>query len=194
MPTRSSSSARACLRRPCPRRAVKRHRLRDLGADRLDRVERVHRALEDHRDVVPAVRAHRLLPTREDVLAVEAHLARTRRVGGQETHDREDRRRLAAARLADEARSARPPAARSVTPCTAWSSPPPGSSNQTFRSSTLRGAASSFGVELPARGPQPEPAHREVADAQARVERVLERLPEERAAEDDERRRRGPAG
>src|SRR6185369_5506595 len=79
------------------------HRLLDLGADGLNRVEGVHRPLEDHRDVVPAMAAHRLLPAREDVLALEPNLPRDRCVRGQEAHDREHRGGLPAARLADEA-------------------------------------------------------------------------------------------
>ena len=147
-------------------------------ADRLDRVEGVHRSLEDHRDVVPAVRADGLLPAREDVLAVE-HAPRpaTRRVRGQEAHDREHRRRLSAAGLADEAERS-PASSSKLDPWTACSSPPPGSSNQTFRSSTARSGVAHSASELPAQGSEPEAAHGEVADAQARVERVLERLPD----------------
>ena len=61
---------------PALRLLVQLHRLDDLVADALHRVERVHRALEHHRDVAPAVRAHARLAAREDVLAVQQDAAR----------------------------------------------------------------------------------------------------------------------
>jgi hypothetical protein len=84
-------------------RAVQLHRLHDLAADRLDRVERVHGALEHHRDVVPAVRADRLLAPRQDVLAVQEHLAGHAGAGRQQPHQRQDGGGLAAAGLAHQA-------------------------------------------------------------------------------------------
>ncbi len=73
---------RPAAMQPSLRGAVEVHRLRDLRADGLHGVEGVHGALEDHRDVVPAVRAHRLLPPGQDVLAVQhALLPRRSRSG-----------------------------------------------------------------------------------------------------------------
>ena len=126
---------------------VQLHRLLDLRADGLNRVEGVHRALEDHRDVVPTVgltvsspRARMFSPSSRTSPATVA-------LGGQEAHDREHRCRLSAAGFADEPEAL----ARlelEAHPRTACSSPPPGSSNQTFRSSTCeerrRHSASSF--------------------------------------------------
>ena len=84
------------------RRAVELDRLHDLVTDPLDGVERVHRALEDHRDVAPAVLGHGLLAALEDVLAAKDDPAGDAGRRRQQPHDREDRRRLAAAGLADE--------------------------------------------------------------------------------------------
>src|SRR5205807_4834084 len=53
--------------------------LDDLLADGAHRVQRVHRALEDDRDVDPAVRPHSRLTAREDVLAVDPDAARDAR-------------------------------------------------------------------------------------------------------------------
>ena len=54
MPT-SSSSSPACVERGALRDAlVRAHHVDELVADAHHRVERVHRALEDHRDVAPA--------------------------------------------------------------------------------------------------------------------------------------------
>ena len=74
-------------------------------------------------------------PRDEDVLAVEQHLARDRRGRGQEPHHREDRRRLAAAGLADEPEP-RPLEELEADALHGVELPPPGRSNQTCRSST----------------------------------------------------------
>jgi Glu-tRNA(Gln) amidotransferase subunit E-like FAD-binding protein len=50
-------------------------RLGDLLTDRLHRVQGVHGALEDDRDVLPAYLAHAVLGAFGQVLAVEEHLA-----------------------------------------------------------------------------------------------------------------------
>src|SRR5690606_16251576 len=78
-------------------------------ADRVDRVERGHRVLEDHSDRVAAHRAHLALAEVEQVLraiaAVKQDLALddlARRAGDQ-AHDRRGRHALAATGLADDA-------------------------------------------------------------------------------------------
>jgi hypothetical protein len=83
--------------------AVHLHRLHDLAADRLHRVERVHGALEHHRDVLPAVRADGFLAPRQDVLPVQEHAAGHAGAGRQQPHQRQDGGRLAAAGLAHQA-------------------------------------------------------------------------------------------
>ncbi len=85
------------------REAVELHRLGDLLADTPNRVERVHRALEHHGDVPPAVRRDGLLAAGEHVRAVEQDPAGDRGGGRQQPHQREDGRGLAAAGLADHA-------------------------------------------------------------------------------------------
>ena len=106
-PTVFSSSA---IRPPTlPRlRLVQLDRLEDLAVDALDRVEGVHRALEDERDVAPAHELHpalgpavdpdRLLGARRVQRDRPARHQRRR----QQLHDRQRRRRLAAARLAGQ--------------------------------------------------------------------------------------------
>ena len=83
-------------------------RLGDLLADREDRVERGHRLLEDHRDVVAADLRHLVLVERREVLTVEddvrAGLDATGRV--DELHDRERGHGLAAPGLTDDAERA----------------------------------------------------------------------------------------
>ena len=130
MPTELEQLAGArCAARPAAR-AVQLERLDDLRADRLHRVERVHRALEHHRDVGPAVRADRRPRRRRGCPSPSSSdAARHGRARRQQPHQREHGRRLAAARLADQpeplaarrARSTRPgpraaPAARQVEP------------------------------------------------------------------------------
>ena len=80
-PVRRNPDRYEQLPRPHPRVAsggapVQLERLNDLRADGLDRVEGVHRALEDHRDVDPAVRADGLLAASQNVLALQEHAAR----------------------------------------------------------------------------------------------------------------------
>ena len=90
-----------------------RTRLDDLVADREDRVQRRHRLLEDHRDLVAADRA----ASRDSAKRERGHVAARDRIcppaddapggDGDEPHDRERGDALAAARLADDARASR---------------------------------------------------------------------------------------
>src|SRR4051794_9179170 len=78
-------------------------RLDDLIADRAHRIERGHRLLEDHGDLVTAHAAHCVFAQRQKIAAVEAH----RSVHdmplrfGKDAQDRQGAHRFAAARLAD---------------------------------------------------------------------------------------------
>ena len=75
--------------------------LHDLVADRVERIERGHRLLEDHRDVAAAHAVHRALRLRQHLAAVEPDRAGRLRVL-DETQDRQRRHRLARPRLADQ--------------------------------------------------------------------------------------------
>ena len=78
--------------------------LGDLPADPVDRVERGHRVLEDHRDLCAADLAHRVLAELHQVAALVDHLALEHRVRvDDQPHDRHHRDALAGARLADDA-------------------------------------------------------------------------------------------
>ena len=84
---------------------VQLERLGDLAPDRQHRVERRHRLLEDHRDLVAADVPDLVLVHLEEVFALEEDLAAddlARRVRDQ-PQDRERADALAAAALADEA-------------------------------------------------------------------------------------------
>jgi hypothetical protein len=77
-----------------------------MPTDRVDRVQRGHRVLEDHRDLVAAQRAELARRGMQDVLAVEEHLAARDRVDLRvEAHDRQAGDALAAAGLANDAES-----------------------------------------------------------------------------------------
>ena len=79
-------------------------RLGDLATDRHRRVERGHRVLEDHADVVAADLADLLLADRHEVAAVQSDLAAgDEPAPRQQAHDRHRGHRLAAAGLADDA-------------------------------------------------------------------------------------------
>ena len=83
---------------------VRLHHVDELVADPQHRVERVHRALKDHRDVAPAVLAKLLAALAEEVLAPEADLAAGHAGGlAQDLQDRVARRALATAGLARKA-------------------------------------------------------------------------------------------
>ena len=104
MPTFSSRSstrvARLLVRHP----AVNLQHFAHLLLDRVQRIERGHRLLEDHRDLVAPDVAERARIEGQEVHAVEADAARRVRRGGvgQEPQDRQRRHRLARARFADE--------------------------------------------------------------------------------------------
>src|SRR6185295_4087771 len=78
-------------------------RLADLPADGHHRVERGHRLLEDHGDVVAADLAHLRLVESDEVATVELHRAADDAAGiVDEPHQRERRDALAAPALADD--------------------------------------------------------------------------------------------
>ena len=83
---------------------VEEQHLLDLLADGVDRVERAHRLLEDHRDLAAAERAHPRLRQREQILPVEDDLGLLGdlRPLGQEPHHRASGHRLARPALADD--------------------------------------------------------------------------------------------
>jgi hypothetical protein len=74
----------------------------NLFADGLDRIERRHRLLEHHADVVAAQRAHLVLGCREDVDAVECDASGGARGMGQKLHHRQRGHRLARTGFADQ--------------------------------------------------------------------------------------------
>ncbi len=74
--------------------------------DREDRVERCHRLLEDHRDIVAANRAHLVLGHLQKIRSIVEDLPADDlpRWTGDQAHDRERRHRFAAAGFADKAK------------------------------------------------------------------------------------------
>ena len=84
---------------------VQHDRLADLVADPQHRVERGHRLLEDHRDLVAADGAHRVGRQAGEVLALEPDRAADDAAGriGHEAQDGERRHALAAAGFPDHA-------------------------------------------------------------------------------------------
>ena len=78
--------------------------LADLPLDRVQRVQRRHRLLEDHRDLVAADLSKVALVVVDEVLAAIEHRAAGMAGGriGQELQDRQRRDRLARAALADQ--------------------------------------------------------------------------------------------
>ncbi len=80
---------------------VDEQRLHDLQADGQHRIERGHRLLEDHRDVAAADGAHVVLGQLEQIAALEQDAPARHAPGGlgEQSHDRQRRYRLAAARL-----------------------------------------------------------------------------------------------
>ena len=111
--SRSSSTARASARLARQALVLDEH-LADLVADGIDRVERRHRLLEDHGDVLAAQTPHGAPEARGRRCRAPAPSGReqdaaaaTRRAGGrrQEAHDRESGQRLAAAAFADDCRA-----------------------------------------------------------------------------------------
>ena len=86
---------------------VRAHRLHELRPDAVERVQRGERVLEDHRDLLAAHLAQLVLGQREQVAALEDHLAAERGVrgAGQAQHG-EVRDALAGAGLAHDAERA----------------------------------------------------------------------------------------
>ena len=80
---------------------------RDLLADGHDRIERSHRLLEDHRDVLAAYPLHLLLGEAEEIDAVELDAAAGDAAGriGHQPHERERGDGLAAAGFTDNGES-----------------------------------------------------------------------------------------
>ena len=70
-------------------------RLRDLRADPMQRVQRAHRLLKDHRDAVAAQLLHFGLAELGQIPSLEAQLARDDRAVGQQPHQGERGHRLA---------------------------------------------------------------------------------------------------
>ena len=70
-----AARSRGRARASCAQPLVQLEHLGDLVADRVQRIQRRHRLLEDHRDVAAAQRAHLPLALREHVLALEADRA-----------------------------------------------------------------------------------------------------------------------
>ena len=86
------------------RAAVQHDGLGDLVPDRHRRVERRHRVLEDHADLVAPDVPHLVVGERGDLPAVQQDLAAGDVAAGrQQLHDRQRGHRLAAAGLADDA-------------------------------------------------------------------------------------------
>ena len=88
--------------------AVAQDGFRDLIADGEHRVERGHRLLEDHRQLVAAQIAQASCRQLQQILALEQHLTAGDAPGRlrHEAHDRERGDALAAARFADDAERA----------------------------------------------------------------------------------------
>ena len=95
-------------RRPFAR-TVKLENLADLPRDRLQRVERGHRLLEDHGDGGAADRAQAPLAAFQKILALEQGRSRDLRARRQQPQDRQRRHRLARARFADQRKCAAAP-------------------------------------------------------------------------------------
>src|SRR5215468_4879290 len=103
---------------PLARLLVQQDRLADLLTYGADRVERAHRALEDHRRSGPAHRPQFLPAQADDVLILEQDLPAQARGPGQQPQQAERYRSLAAAGLTGHAH--RLPAGRAKpTPRTA---------------------------------------------------------------------------
>ena len=89
--------------RPPTRRSCCADRLGDLPADRVDRVQRRHRVLEDHRDLLAAHAAHLALRQRHQVAAAVVDRALEERVAlRHQPHHAHHRDALARAGLADD--------------------------------------------------------------------------------------------
>ena len=89
-------------RRRSERAVVRAQRLGDLESDRVDRVQRRHRLLEDHRDVTAAERADRRGIRTAQLAVEELHRTGDARVLGQQAEQGHRARALARAGLADD--------------------------------------------------------------------------------------------
>ena len=95
----------AGARLPLAHAHVQAQHLADLEADREHRIERGHRLLEDHGDVLAAQRAARGDRQLQQLAPLEAHARiriHERRVRRQQAHHRQRADRLAAARFSDQ--------------------------------------------------------------------------------------------
>ena len=103
IPTWRSSSTARLLRAALVDLLVRLDRLDDLLADPVHRVQRRHRILEDHPDLVAAVVLHLRVRELEQVAALVVHLAAEARVDvARQAHDRHRGHALARAGLADD--------------------------------------------------------------------------------------------
>ena len=104
MPTWVEHFQRPRARRGAGEAAMQQQDLADLLLDRVQRIERCHRLLEDDGDVVAAHAPHLAFREPQKLAAVERDGARrmTRRRIGQELEDRQRRYRLAGAGFADQ--------------------------------------------------------------------------------------------
>ena len=99
-------------------------RLGDLLADGEHRIERAHRLLEDHADLPAAHLAHLARADRQQIAALEAHLADDPALRArQQAQDRQAGDGLAAARFAHDAQPLAGLAAAKETSRVAWTSP-----------------------------------------------------------------------
>ena len=181
---------------------VQRQHLADLLLDRVQRVQRGHRLLEHHRDLVAADLAQHLLRRAEQLLAAiaDAALGVARAGIGQQLQDRQRGDRLARAALADQRQglaavelkrhALAPPAPRRRAPGTR----PPGRGPRAARSaggrvvSVIGGWALGFGHGIGGR----RGAARRPPGRLARVEGVAHRLADEdQQAEHDGQREEG---
>ncbi len=83
---------------------MQRDRLDDLIADRVDRIERGHRLLKDHRDLFAAQPSHLVLGERKQIAPLERESPRRAPdpAAGNQPQDRQRRHRFAAPALADQ--------------------------------------------------------------------------------------------
>ena len=113
--SRSPGAAHPCLRDVL----VDQHGLLELPADRLDRVQRGHRVLEDHRrSSSPRISRSRCRRRAEHLLAVEQHRARSTSACRGSTRPMTVRKvtLLPRAGLADDAERLRPSSSEKLTP------------------------------------------------------------------------------
>ena len=182
-PGRAGSRPSRAARATRGRRLLARRRSRAAPSARrsgrrcvLHRVERVHRALEDHRDVLPAVRADRLLAAARGCRPRRAGPRRRPTPSAAAAPSSRGSSSSCRSRTRRPARAARPrasakrhaldgvqlAAARQVEPDVAGPRPRAGRSRRSLL------------APRPGARQHPEAPHREVADPQPRVERVLD--------------------